>query len=73
MKQRITLIFLAYFFGLFLLSWTASAKAQVAENSTLYQNIMHMDQQLFEQGFNQCRLDVTAKLINDNLEFFHDK
>jgi hypothetical protein len=34
---------------------------------------MRMDQQLFEQGFNQCKLDMVVKLVDDNLEFFHDK
>lgn len=73
MKQRVTLIFLAYFFGLFLLSWTASAKAQVAENSDLFQAIMRLDQQLFEQGFNQCNLPRFEALIPLDLTFFHDK
>lgn len=73
MKHRITVLFLAFFFALFLFSLTSAAKAQVAENSSLYANIMRMDKLLFEQGFNQCRLDVTAELADDDLEFFHDK
>ncbi|MBP6533521.1 MAG: nuclear transport factor 2 family protein [Arenimonas sp.] len=73
MKHRVTLVFLAFFFALFLFSLTTSAKAQVAENSTLFKSVMALDSQLFEEGFNRCRLDVTAKLADDNLEFFHDK
>lgn len=73
MKHRVTLLFLAYFFGLFLLSWTASAKAQVADNSALYKTVLALDSQLFEQGFNQCKLDTVAALVDDKLEFFHDK
>lgn len=73
MKHRVTLLFLAYFFGLFLLSWTASAKAQVADNSALYKTVLALDSQLFELGFNQCKLDTVAALVDDKLEFFHDK
>ena len=73
MKHRVTLVFLAFFFALFLFSLTTSAKAQVAENSTLFKSVMALDSQLFDEGFNRCRLDVTAKLADDNLEFFHDK
>ncbi len=73
MKHRVTLIFLAYFFGLFLLSFAVTAKAQVSDNSALYQSIMRMDQQLFEQGFNRCQLNTTAELVNNELEFFHDQ
>ena len=73
MKHRVTLVFLAFFFALFLFSLSTSAKAQVAENSTLFKSVMALDSQLFDKGFNRCRLDVTAKLADDNLEFFHDK
>lgn len=73
MKHRVTLIFLAYFFGLFLLSWTATAKAQVTDTSALYKNVIALDSQLFELGFNQCKLDTVATLTDENLEFFHDK
>ena len=73
MKHRVTLVFLAFFFALFLFSLSTSAKAQVPENSTLFKSVMALDSQLFDEGFNRCRLDVTAKLADDNLEFFHDK
>ena len=73
MKHRVTLVFLAFFFALFLFSLSTSAKAQVPENSTLFKTVMALDSQLFDEGFNRCRLDVTARLADDNLEFFHDK
>ena len=73
MKHRVTLVFLAFFFALFLFSLTTSATAPVAENSTLFKSVMALDSQLFDEGFNRCRLDVTARLADDNLEFFHDK
>ncbi len=73
MKHRVTIIFLAYFLGLFLLSFAVTAKAQVPDNSALYKDIMAMDKRLFEEGFNQCKLDVVANLSDEQLEFFHDK
>jgi len=73
MKHRVTLVFLAFFFALFLFSLTTSAKAQVAENSALFKTVMALDSQLFDESFNRCRLDVAAKLADDNLQFFHDK
>mgnify|MGYP003462824353 FL=1 len=73
MKHRVTLVFLAFFFALFLFSLSTSAKAQVPENSALFKTVMALDSQLFEEGFNRCRLDVTAELADANLEFFHDK
>jgi hypothetical protein len=30
------------------------------------------DALMFEQGFNQCNLAITAELITDDLEFYHD-
>jgi hypothetical protein len=73
MKHRVTLVFLAFFFALFLFSLSTSAKAQVPENSALFKTVMALDSQLFDEGFNNCRLDVTAKLADANLQFFHDK
>lgn len=73
MKHHITRAFLVFFFGLFLVALAASAKAQAPENSTLFKTVMALDSQLFDEGFNRCRLDVTAKLADENLEFFHDK
>lgn len=73
MKHRVTLVFLAFFFALFLFSLSTSAKAQVAENSALFNTVMELDRQLFDEGFNQCQLDRFEKLAAPDLEFFHDK
>jgi len=73
MKHRVTLVFLAFFFALFLFSLSTSAKAQVAENATLFKTVMALDSQLFDEGFNQCKLDRFEKLAAPDLEFFHDK
>lgn len=73
MKQRIGWTFISFFVLLMLLAWTLPAKAQVAENSTLFKTVMELDRQLFEQGFNQCQLERFEKLAAPDLEFFHDK
>jgi hypothetical protein len=73
MKHRVTVLFLVYFLALLLYSLSATAKAQVPENSALYQTVMGLDSQLLEEGFNQCLLDRFEKLAASDLEFFHDK
>jgi hypothetical protein len=73
MKHRVTLVFLAFFFGLFLFSLTTAAKAQVSENSALFKTVMALDSQLFDEGFNQCQLERFETLAAPDLEFFHDK
>lgn len=73
MKHRVTLVFLAFFFALFLFSLSTSAKAQVAENSALFKTIMALDNQLLEEGFNQCQLARFEALIPADVAFYHDK
>jgi Domain of unknown function (DUF4440) len=73
MKQRIGWTFISFFIALMLLAWTLPAKAQVAENSALFKTVMELDRQLFDEGFNQCKLDRFEKLAAPDLEFFHDK
>ena len=73
MKHRITLVFLAFFATLFLFSLSTAAKAQVAENRPLFKTVMELDRQLFDEGFNQCKLARFETLAAPDLEFFHDK
>lgn len=73
MKHRVTLVFLAFFAALFLFSLGTAAKAQVAENSALFKTVMALDSQLFNEGFNRCRLDRFEALISSDLAFYHDK
>lgn len=73
MKHRVTLVFLAFFFSLFLLSVATGANAQVPENSALYQTLMAKDRQLFEQGFNRCSMKDMQAVIAPELAFFHDQ
>ena len=73
MKHRITLVFLAFFGTLWLFSLSTAAKAQVAENSPLFKTVMALDAQLFDEGFNQCKLDRFEALIPADVAFYHDK
>jgi len=66
MKNNISLAFALMFCGL------QTANAQVSENSTLFKDIMAIDSQIFELGFNQCKPGVFEKFTANELEFFHD-
>ncbi|HYJ38111.1 MAG TPA: nuclear transport factor 2 family protein [Chitinophagaceae bacterium] len=46
--------------------------AYVPENKALYDTIARMDS-LFFDAYNNCKLDVNASLISDDLEFYHDR
>ena len=49
-----------------------SAFAQSAKNE-LFELLRKKDSLLFDIGFNQCDLGQTAKLVSENLEFYHDQ
>ena len=40
--------------------------------SSLYQQLLNMDQILFEQSFNRCKQDVLEPVIAEDFEFYHD-
>ena len=67
MKKLITIVFFLSLGNL------PSAQAQVSENSKLFRDIMALDNQLFDEGFNQCKPNIFEALTDDRLEFFHDK
>ena len=69
MKKLISITFLLSL----LLCSLQSAQAQVSENSKLFSDIMALDNQLFDEGFNQCKPNIFEALTDDKLEFFHDK
>lgn len=50
-----------------------AANAQLAEDSELFAQVMQLDRQIFELGFNQCRLDAFESLIAADLSFHHDQ
>ncbi len=47
--------------------------AQVAEDSQLFTTLQKLDQSLFEDGFNNCNMDMFESYLSSNLEFYHDK
>ncbi len=49
------------------------ATAQVDKNSKLFKTLKAKDSILFKIGFNKCKIDQSAKLMYDDLEFYHDK
>ncbi len=49
------------------------AKAQVQENSSLFQDLKAQDSVFFERGFNRCDLDCLKDKVTDDLRFYHDQ
>ena len=49
------------------------AKAQVQENSSLFQDLKAQDSVFFERGFNRCDLDYLKDKVTDDLRFYHDQ
>ncbi len=65
-------------FTIILFCSTASAQWQQQippykpESKELFDSIVHMDS-VWENSYNNCKLDVQEQLISDNLEFYHDR
>ena len=55
------------------LSFVHLAKAQVQENSSLFQELKAQDSVFFERGFNRCDLDYLKNQVKDDLRFYHDQ
>lgn len=67
MKQKTSkLLFLSFLF--FQIS-----NAQVAKDSELYQEILQMDQRIFEDGFNNCKFISLEGIMHKDMVFYHDK
>lgn len=47
-------------------------QAQIAESSELFKTLTNKDSLLFNEGFNQCNIQVTKNLVSKDLEFYHD-
>ena len=73
MKHRVTLAFLAFFLVLLLVSLGTAADNGRPEDGALRDAVMALDRQLFDDGFNRCRLERFEELTAADLEFFHDK
>lgn len=63
---------IALLLSAFALAVPAAALSQSASNAELEAEILAMDAQLFDRGFNQCDLAATESAISDDLEFYHD-
>lgn len=62
-KKIIALLFLIAAIG---------SNAQVANNSELYKKVLELDKTLFD-AYNSCDIETQAQLMDEDLEFYHDK
>jgi ketosteroid isomerase-like protein len=70
-----TLIFLSSSFVIILISMglrTAPVTSFEPEEMSLYDSIVAMDA-LWEDAYNNCKLDVMEEIISEDLEFYHDQ
>src|SRR2546423_95811 len=51
---------------------TSGVPPYVTENKELYDTIVQMDSILFD-SYNNCKLNVFASLVSEDIEFFHDR
>ena len=49
-----------------------AVQAQEAESSDLFAELAKKDSLLFNEGFNQCNIQVTEDIVSKDLEFYHD-
>ena len=59
--------------ALFVLTLLWFCSVANAADQSLYQQLEHMDTQLFEKSFNQCDLSVLDSIIDTDFEFYHDQ
>lgn len=71
--KKVTTIVL---FAMALSRATAWGQSQIPpykpESKELYDSIVHMDS-VWEDSYNNCKLDVQEQLISTDLEFYHDR
>jgi hypothetical protein len=53
-------------------SWQRQVPAYTPDSKELYDTIVHMDS-LWDDSYNNCKMDVQDLLISDSLEFYHDR
>ncbi|WP_205514072.1 nuclear transport factor 2 family protein [Longitalea arenae] len=51
--------------------WQLLVPTYQPESQALYDTIAHMDS-LWEDSYNNCRIEVQDQLFSDSLEFYHD-
>lgn len=49
-----------------------NSSAQVDGASELFLELAKKDSLLFDQGFNECNLQITESLVSEELQFYHD-
>lgn len=64
--KTITLAFLFTLIG-------TKVYAQVDRSSDLYKTIVKKDSLLFNEGFNNCNIDLFKNIVSDKFEFYHDQ
>lgn len=52
--------------------WQLLVPTYKPQSQELYNHIVHMDS-LWEDSYNNCRLEVQGLLFSDSLEFYHDR
>ena len=52
--------------------WQQQIPPYKPESKELYDTIVHMDS-VWEDSYNNCKLDVQEQLISEDLEFYHDR
>lgn len=67
MKNFLAFVLILLFGG------TQTTLAQSSENTTLFKDILALDSEIFDQGFNQCKPNIFEARTDEQLEFFHDK
>lgn len=53
-------------------AWQLLVPTYKPDSKELYAAIIHMDS-LWEDAYNNCKMDVQGLLISDSLEFYHDR
>lgn len=73
LKSHSTVIYKITFLMLLgMFFWNQQARAQVAESSELFKTLAKQDSLLFNEGFNQCDIQITESLVSKDFEFYHD-
>lgn len=65
MGRELILLLFAFSIG------TMGINAQVSEDSALYKKVLKLDKELFD-AYNTCDIETQAKLMDNDLEFYHD-
>ena len=52
--------------------WQQQVPPYKPESKELYDSIVHMDS-VWEDSYNNCKLNVQEQIISDDLEFYHDR